>query len=145
MFTCAPFVEPGSTPHVQLVEGDALDNLGELERDVMDVLWSQNDGLTAAALRDLLADRGLALTTVHTVLTRLEKKGYVVRDRTLRPHVYSSSSSKEEHVSDLLSEVLDQAGDRRAVLARFLGTVSLSDTAFLRGVLDSRLRRTEVG
>jgi hypothetical protein len=48
-------------------------------------------------------------------------------------------------VTDLLAEVLDQAGDRRAVLARFLGTVSLSDTAFLRGVLDSRLRRTEVG
>lgn len=122
-----------------------MDNLGELERDVMDVLWSQRDGLTAAALRDLLADRGLALTTVHTVLTRLEKKDYVVRDRTTRPHVYSSASSKEEHVTDLLAEVLDQAGDRRAVLARFLGTVSLSDTAFLRGVLDSRLRRTEVG
>ncbi|WP_019159755.1 BlaI/MecI/CopY family transcriptional regulator, partial [Brevibacterium senegalense] len=81
-----------------------MDNLGELERDVMDVLWSQRDGLTAAALRDLLADRGLALTTVHTVLTRLEKKDYVVRDRTTRPHVYSSASSKEEHVTDLLAE-----------------------------------------
>lgn len=122
-----------------------MDNLGQLERDVMDTLWAQREGLTAAEIRDLLSDRGLALTTVHTVLTRLEKKDYVVRDRTTRPHLYSSISSKEEHVTELLSEVLDQAGDRRAVLARFLGTVSLSDTAFLRGVLDSRLRRTEVG
>lgn len=120
-----------------------MENLGELERDVMDALWSQREGLTAAALRDVLSDRGLALTTVHTVLTRLEKKDYVVRDRTTRPHLYSAASTKEEHVSDLLAEVLDQAGDRRAVLARFLGTVSLSDTAFLRGVLDSRLRHSE--
>lgn len=120
-----------------------MENLGELERGVMDALWSQREGLSAAALRDALADRGLALTTVHTVLTRLEKKGYVVRDRRTRPHLYSASSSREEHVSDLLSEVLDQAGDRRAVLARFLGTVSLSDSAFLRGILDSRLRHTD--
>lgn len=120
-----------------------MENLGELERGVMDALWSQREGLSAAALRDALADRGLALTTVHTVLTRLEKKGYVVRDRSTRPHLYSASSSREEHVSDLLSEVLDQAGDRRAVLARFLGTVSLSDSAFLRGILDSRLRHTD--
>lgn len=120
-----------------------MENLGELERGVMDALWSQREGLSATALRDALADRGLALTTVHTVLTRLEKKGYVVRDRSTRPHLYSASSSREEHVSDLLSEVLDQAGDRRAVLARFLGTVSLSDSAFLRGILDSRLRHTD--
>ncbi len=120
-----------------------MENLGELERGVMDALWSQRAGLSAAALRDTLADRGLALTTVHTVLTRLEKKGYVVRDRSTRPHLYSAASSREEHVSDLLSEVLNQAGDRRAVLARFLGTVSLSDSAFLRGVLDSRLGHTD--
>ncbi|GAA2106450.1 MULTISPECIES: BlaI/MecI/CopY family transcriptional regulator [Brevibacterium] len=120
-----------------------MESLGELERDVMDALWSAADGgLSAAGLRDVLADRGLALTTVHTVLTRLEKKGFVNRDRGTRPHLYSAASSKEEHVTDLLSEVLDQAGDRRAVLARFLGTVSLSDSAFLRGVLDSRLRGT---
>lgn len=120
-----------------------MENLGELERGVMDALWSQREGLSAAALRDALSDRGLALTTVHTVLTRLEKKGYVVRDRSTRPHLYSAASSREEHVSDLLSEVLNQAGDRRAVLARFLGTVSLSDSAFLRSILDNRLSHTD--
>ena len=67
----------------------------------------------------------------------------MVRDRSTRPHLYSAASSREEHVSDLLAEVLDQAGDRRAVLARFIGTVSLSDSAFLRSLLDSRLRHTE--
>ena len=80
---------------------------------------------------------------VPRIGTRLEKKGYVVRDRSTRPHLYSAASSKEDHVTDLLSEVLDRAGDRRAVLARFLGTVSLSETAFLRGVLDRRLRGTD--
>lgn len=97
----------------------------------MDVLWTFPEGLSAAQLRESLASRELALTTVHTVLTRLEKKDFVHRDRSVRPHRYVSTSSREAHVADLMTEVLAQAPDRQAVLARFLGTVSDDDTDFL--------------
>lgn len=53
---------------------DTVGTLGELERSVMDAIWVHDDGLSAAELRDAFADRDLALTTIHTVLTRLEKK-----------------------------------------------------------------------
>ncbi|GAA1367040.1 MULTISPECIES: BlaI/MecI/CopY family transcriptional regulator [Brevibacterium] len=112
--------------------------LGELERSVMNALWNSVDGMTAAELRIALADRDLALTTVHTVLTRLEKKGFARRDRSERPHRYLALSTREEHVAELMNEVLDQASDRQAVLARFLGTVSDSDTAFLSRLLQRR-------
>ena len=55
-------------------------SLGELERAVMERLWSAEAPVAATTLRDELADRGVALTTVHTVLTRLEQKGFVVHD-----------------------------------------------------------------
>ena len=55
-------------------------SLGELERAVMERLWAADGPLAATTLRDQLADRVIALTTVHTVLTRLEQKGFVVHD-----------------------------------------------------------------
>ncbi|WP_349828463.1 BlaI/MecI/CopY family transcriptional regulator [Brevibacterium litoralis] len=115
-----------------------METLGELERSVLNTLWNAEDGLTAAGLREELQGRDLALTTVHTVLTRLEKKGFVRRDRGMRPHKYLACSSREDHVADLMSEVLDQAPDRQAVLARFLGTVSESDTAYIGSLLGFR-------
>jgi predicted transcriptional regulator len=113
--------------------------LGELERSVMNTLWNTPSGLTAAELRGELSDRDPALTTVHTVLTRLEKKGFVTRDRAARPHRYLAVSSREDHVAELMTEVLDQAPDRQAVLARFLGAVSDSDTAFLSSLINRKL------
>src|SRR5699024_4043536 len=77
----------------------------------------------------------LALTTVHTVLSRLEKKGFVTRDRSVRPHRYLAVSTREDHVAELMTEMLSQAPDRQAVLARFLGTVSEADTKALRNLL----------
>lgn len=109
--------------------------LGELERSVMDAIWVHDDGLSAAELREVLSDRELALTTVHTVLSRLEKKGFVTRDRSIRPHRYIAVSTREDHVAELMTEMLSQAPDRQAVLARFLGTVSEADTKALRNLL----------
>ena len=112
-----------------------MGTLGELERGVMDAIWAHAEGLSAAELREVLADRELALTTVHTVLSRLEKKGFVSRDRSIRPHRYLPVSTREDHVAELMTEMLSQAPDRQAVLARFLGTVSEADTKALRKLL----------
>src|SRR5699024_318733 len=79
--------------------------LGELERSVMDAIWVHADGLSAAELREVLSDRDLALTTVHTVLSRLETKGLVTRDRRVRPHRYLTVSTREAHVVERLTEM----------------------------------------
>lgn len=108
-------------------------SLGELERAVMDRLWSDGP-LSATELRDGLADRGPALTTVHTVLSRLEHKGFVAHDDE-RPRRFRARSSREEHVAGLMHEVLGQAGDRDAVLARFVSSVSDHEAGTLRRLL----------
>jgi predicted transcriptional regulator len=116
-------------------------NLGELERSVMELLWSSNAALAANDVRDSLAageDAGhaVATTTVLTVLSRLEHKGFVTRDRGVRPHRYRALLSREEHTAELMREVLDQSSDRDAALARFVGTVSDGEAATLRRLLD---------
>jgi predicted transcriptional regulator len=108
-------------------------SLGELERSVMECLWSAEGPVAAPALRDELGG-DLALTTVHTVLTRLEQKGFVVHDGG-RPRRFSPTASREERAAELMHEVLGQAGNRQAVLARFVGTVDPEEARLLRELL----------
>lgn len=120
-----------------------MTNLGDLERSIMDLLWATSGSLTANDARDALAQlpgndgKDLAVTTVLTVLSRLEKKGFVSRERHVRPHRYRAIRSREEHTADLMSQAFGEAVDREAVLARFLGTMSSDDANALRRLLSS--------
>ena len=109
--------------------------LGELERAVMDALWAASAPLTAKAVQDSLGDRELATTTVLTVLSRLQQKGLVTRERDGRAHRYQPSAPREDHIAALMSEALDGASDRGAVLARFLGSIPAGERATVRDLL----------
>lgn len=107
----------------------------------MEVLWTTDAALTANDLRDALAvredpGRTVAITTVLTVLSRLERKGFVSRSRDTRPHRYHAMLTREEHTAELMHEVLDRAADRDAALARFVSTATDGEAATLRRLLD---------
>lgn len=109
----------------------------------MDLLWSADAAMSATELRERIAHDGprakdVATTTVLTVLSRLEAKGFVDRSRDQRPHLYSATLSRAEHTADLMLEVLGSSSDRDAALARFIGTVSAGEAATLRRLLDER-------
>jgi len=109
-------------------------SLGELERAVMERLWAAERPVAAATLREELAGRDVALTTVHTVLTRLEHKGFVTHDEG-RPRGFRATASRADHSAELMHEVLGNSGDRQAVLARFVGSVSPAEARLLRALL----------
>ncbi|MCR8671519.1 BlaI/MecI/CopY family transcriptional regulator [Agrococcus sp. HG114] len=114
-----------------------MGTLGELERAVMDAVWDAAEPLSAYDVQAQLeaAGRPLAATTLLTVLTRLEKKGFVAADRGVRPHRYAAVASRADHVAELMHEVLGESRDRMAVLERFVGSVSAEDAATLRQLL----------
>jgi len=114
-----------------------LASLGALEHQVMECLWADPEPLTAAQVRDRLADGELALTTVHTLLTRLAQKGFVAHDDA-RPRRFRATASQADHVVAVLQEVLGQAEDRDAVLARFVGSVTPGEASLLRRLLRTR-------
>lgn len=111
--------------------------LGELERTVMDAVWDAPGPVSAYDVQEQLeaAGRPLAVTTLLTVLSRLEKKGFVAADRGVRPFRYAAAASRADHVAELMHEVLGGSGDRTAVLERFVGSVSDEDAAVLRQLL----------
>jgi len=114
-----------------------MGTLGELERVVMDALWDADAAQTAYDVQSTLeaGGRTLAATTLLTVLSRLEKKGFVASERSSRPHRYTAVASRSEHVAELMHAVLGDANDRTAVLERFVGGVSSEDAAILRQLL----------
>ena len=117
-----------------------MPTLGELERGVMELLWASAGPLSAYDLQERLAavdreGRELAATTVLTVLSRLEKKGFVARERSTRPHRYTATATREDHMAELMHEVLGGAADRTAVLARFIGRATPEEAEALRRLL----------
>lgn len=115
-------------------------HLGELERAVMDHLWSTSAPQTVRQVHDALAvRRELAYTTVMTVLQRLAKKALVVQLRDDRAHRYAPVCGRDELVAGLMVDALDQtpdAGGRQAALVHFVEYVGVDDAEVLRHALD---------
>ncbi|WP_045879619.1 BlaI/MecI/CopY family transcriptional regulator [Pseudofrankia sp. DC12] len=110
--------------------------LGDLERSVMDVLWDSVGWLTAREVAARLHhERDLAYTTVLTVLERLERKGFVQRQRAARAHRYKAADAREAVVADAMLEALGTADDRGSALVRFVGAVSAEEAEILRRAL----------
>lgn len=109
--------------------------LGQLETDVMDLLWSNENGLTVHQVRDAL-ERPLAYTTVMTVLDNLFGKDLVTRRKQSRAFVYLPTSTREEHAARLIDSALGVTTDRNAALLHFVGTtLSPAERAELRAAL----------
>ncbi|MGB0878228.1 MAG: BlaI/MecI/CopY family transcriptional regulator [Mycobacterium sp.] len=113
--------------------------LGELERSVMDHLWSADEPQTVRQVHEVLSDhRDLAYTTIMTVLQRLAKKNLVVQHRDDRAHRYAPTHGRDELVAGLMVDALDQASDsggREAALVHFVERVGVDDSAALRRAL----------
>ncbi|GAA1621221.1 BlaI/MecI/CopY family transcriptional regulator [Kribbella alba] len=117
--------------------------LGELERLVMEQLWSAEDALTVREVHErLVGTRELAYTTVMTVLDRLAKKRLTERERDGKAWRYRAAAPREELAADLMRDALDRSGDRREALVRFVGQVTDEEAALLRDAL-TRLEARE--
>jgi len=114
--------------------------MGDLERAVMDRLWSADAGqsFTGREVHESLAStRDLAYTTVMTVMDRLVRKDLVVRERAGRAWRYRARASRGEMTAELLRETLHDFAehDRRGALVAFVEDAPPEDLAALRQAL----------
>lgn len=116
-----------------------LTRLGDLERAVMDYLWSAPEPQTVRQVHEALsARRDLAYTTVMTVLQRLAKKNLVAQIRDDRAHRYTPTHGRDELVARLMVDALDQAADtgsREGALVHFVERVGADEADALRRAL----------
>jgi BlaI family penicillinase repressor len=82
-----------------------LPELGDLERDVMQLVWAHAP-ITAEVVREKLARR-LKESTVRTVLRRLEDKGYVEHIVDGRTYVYHAAQPRGRVAARAVQRIVD--------------------------------------
>jgi predicted transcriptional regulator len=95
-----------------------------LELECLKALWQLGEG-NVKDVRDVLAKRNLAYTTVMTLLDRLVKKGGASRRKVGRYFVYSPSLSREVLQRLAVQELVDAFfnGSREELLAYLGGPI----------------------
>jgi predicted transcriptional regulator len=109
---------------------------GTLEAEVLAALWAARQPLTPAEVQTELGG-GLAYTTVMTALSRLHDKGVVSREKVGRAYAYTAVLDSPGIAAARMGELLESGGDREAILARFLGSLSDEDERTLLELLQT--------
>ena len=84
---------------------DSLPELGDLEREVMQLVWAHGP-VTAEAVRERLS-RPLKELTVRTVLRRLEEKGYTTHTVDGRTYVYQAAEERGKVAAKAVQRIVD--------------------------------------
>jgi BlaI family penicillinase repressor len=95
----------GNTTTGNQTMGSNLLSLGDLEREVMQLVWARAP-LTAEAVRERLARR-LKDSTIRTVLRRLEQKGYVSHRIEGRTYVYLAAEQRGQVAAKAIKYIVD--------------------------------------
>lgn len=122
--------------------GRSLDNLGELQAAVMDVVWELGEA-TVGQVRDHLAPtRELAYTTVLSVMQKLEKTGWLKHRTDGRSYVYKPRRSRGDAGRNALRGFTERmfGGDPLVLFEHLLDDERLTaaELAELRKMLERR-------
>lgn len=94
--------------------------LGELELDVMRVVWESGSMTVRDVLEALAETRPLAYTTVMTIMGRLADKGLLVVDKQGKAYRYRPVYSREEFEAQAVSRVV------QSLINDFGGEIAIS-------------------
>jgi predicted transcriptional regulator len=118
---------------------------GELEQQVLSVLWAADAPLIPREVQAQLADPP-AYTTVKTILDRLQRKGTATRTSRGRAYAYQAVVSESAVAAEHARALLANGHDRRAVLQGFVDVLSADDNEELTQLLrKARGRRQRSG
>jgi BlaI family transcriptional regulator, penicillinase repressor len=127
----------------------SLDDLGDLQKAVMEAVWGSGEA-TVQKVRDRLRrDPPPAYTTVLSVMQKLEKAGWLTHRAEGRTYVYRAVRSREEVGSSSLRSFLDRVfqGDALRLFQHLIDDQDLSDheLAALRKMIDARRKERRDG
>jgi predicted transcriptional regulator len=115
-------------------DGAVRRGAGELEGEVLAVLWVADEPLTPGQVQQSLSDPP-AYNTILTVLLRLYEKGIVERHKVGRAHAYRTVVAPAQLAADRMHSMLGSGRDRTAVLQRFVAGLTREDESALRRLL----------
>jgi predicted transcriptional regulator len=141
-----PLKSPEPIADAELAAGPEGGNvrLGKLQLAIMRALWRRGEAAVTDVHEDLEAERGLAPTTIATMLAKLEHKGVVAHRTEGRRFIYRPLVNEEQvrrsMVDDLTSQLFH--GDVTALVNHLLAEHSIEarELAELRSLITARER-----
>lgn len=120
-------------------------NLGDLQLAILRALWTLGEA-PVAEVHAALADRGLALTTIATMLRKMEDKGLVSHRENGRQFLYRAKVDPDLVQKNLVGELVTRLfdGDPLALVSHLLraGEIELDELDDLRRqVVDAERRQ----
>lgn len=119
--------------------------LSDLQLAVMRTLWNSGEQSAAQVQEALRPERALALTTVATILSRLEKQGIVAHRAEGRVHLYRAMVSERAVRRSMVASLIETLfqGDSQALVNHLLHESELNadDLAAARVLLEQQERK----
>ena len=126
---------------------DRAHRLGELQHAIMRVLWTRGEGTVAEVHAALEDGHERALTTIATMLSKMEKKGVVDHRLDGRQFVYRPTVSEEQVARTMVADLTRQVfrGDFTALVSHLLSEqeIDADELSRLRELVEERQRREE--
>ena len=116
-----------------------VDPLGELQLQVMDVIWRMGQATVAQVHEAISAGRKIAYTTVLTTMRALERRGMVTHETVGKAYRYTPAVSRDQYtdasVDKLVGDLFD--GRQERLLCHLLGAerVTRADLKAIRCVI----------
>lgn len=111
---------------------------GELESQIMELLWQSPRPLTGPEIVSELPPPTPELSTVLTVANRLVKKALLHRMRGAGMFEYAPVAPKSIHLASEMVGTLNAAMDHREALLQFAGRLNDEDAEILKRILNGR-------
>lgn len=126
--------------------------LGDLQFAILAVLWQHREATVAEVHAAVGQERELALTTIGTMLRKMETRGLVAHRNEGRVFIYRPAVAEHEVSRSMVTDVVERLfdGNPTALVSRLLreGEFDPEELTQLRRLIEQReaeLRRKEGG
>ncbi len=102
--------------------------LTDLQIAIMRILWERREATVVEIAEALREERGLAQTTIATLLSRLERRGVVSHRTRARQFVYTPLVTESEVQRSMVTELTERLfdGDVAALMTHLLSAREVS-------------------
>jgi predicted transcriptional regulator len=120
----------------------SLDDLGELQTAIMEMVWKLGEASVHQVRARLKRDPALAYTTVLSAMQKLEKAGWLRHRREGRTYVYRATRTRDQASTHSLRDFARRVfgGDAKLMFRSLLADDRLSDEdlAAIREMVERR-------
>ena len=114
--------------------------LGDLQFDVMEVVWELGDATVAEVHEKLGETRPIAYTTVLSTMRALERRSFLAHQREGKAHRFHATIAAHEYRSERVDDLVEQlfGGKPEKLMSHLLGSdeIRAKDLRRIRKLLD---------